>query len=434
MARGMALLAVSTSSFAAAPAPDLNGAWIAELRDAGMTNSDVNYARLRLEQQGESLSARGADFNLKGTLRGRVVELREPHWAEGERVYRGTVDGDVLRLKAQTPLGDYELKARRDTQLRATPRVHEFEPILFHRQFRGDAAPVLRINAGDTVRTWTLDTTGKDARERQLSAGGNPQTGPFFVEGVVPGDTLVVHLKAIRLNRDSAVTTAQLLGGTLSPYYHQQLKQAEFGLAFWHLDRAAGVAHLANAPSQKLKDFTVPLRPMLGGIGVAPEGGVAMRTGSLGEFGGNLDYNRLVEGTTLYLPVFHPGALLFLGDGHAAQGDGEIAGNALETSLDVEFSVDVIPGTSPRGPRLESEEFRMAMGIAGSLQLALQEATTNMAQWLEEDYGLNRSEVASILGTAVHYDIATVAADNVNVVARLEKRLLAPISRNAAGP
>src|SRR5205085_53599 len=123
---------------------------------------------------------------------------------------------------------------------------------------------------------------------------------------------------------------------------------------------------------------------MLGCIGVAPEGRTAVRTGGLGAFGGNLDYNRLVEGTTLYLPVAHPGALLFLGDGHAAQGDGELAGNALETSLDVEFSVEVLPGRSLVMPRLESDEYRMAMGIGGSLQLALQEATTNMARWLDE--------------------------------------------------
>ncbi len=136
-----------------------------------------------------------------------------------------------------------------------------------------------------------------------------------------------------------------------------------------------------------------------------------------------------MEGTTLYLPVFVPGALLFVGDGHAAQGDGEISGNALETSMDLEFSVEVLPGLSARGPRVESDEHLMAMGIAGSLQSALQEATTNLAQWLEARYGLNRSEVASVLGTSIAYDIAEVVDSDFNVVARLEKKRLETIPR-----
>ncbi len=117
---------------------------------------------------------------------------------------------------------------------------------------------------------WT--PRARTSQDHQRSAGGNPQTGPFFVEGALPGDTLVVHLKRIRLNRDRAVTTAYLIGSTVTLYYHAGLPPTEFGLAFWQLDRAAGVGRLEGAPSQKLKDFTVPLRPMLGGIGVAPDG------------------------------------------------------------------------------------------------------------------------------------------------------------------
>jgi acetamidase/formamidase len=429
----LGLLVTDPAAQAAQQAPNsLTGRWIGEFTSAGMANSDVDYQRLTFEQQGDTLTVRGPGRTMRGTIRGRTVELREPHWAEGERVYRGSVEKDVVKLTTHTPLGDYALRATRDASQSPSARIHEFSPAVFHRQFRGDVAPALRINRGDTVRTWTLDATGKDAHDRQLSAGGNPQTGPFYVEGALPGDTLVVHLRRIRLNRDTAVTTAQLIGSTLDPYYNEQLKDAEFPLAFWQLDRNVGVARLANAPSEKLKNFTVPLRPMLGGIGVAPQGGAAVRTGGLGQFGGNLDYNRLVEGTTLFLPVFVPGALLFIGDGHAAQGDGELMGNALETSLDVEFSVDVLPSESPRAPRLESAEHRMAMGIGGSLQVALQEATTNMAQWLEQDYGLNRSEVASVLGTAMNYDIAEVVDGDFNVVARLDKKLLTPIPRRGA--
>src|SRR4029077_17302969 len=129
-------------------------------------------------------------------------------------------------------------------------------------------------------------------------------------------------------------------------------------------DREHGVARLKK-PTGKLKNFTIPLGPMLGCIGVAPPGNMALRSGFLGAYGGNMDYNAMREGVTLYLPVFQPGALLFVGDGHAAQGDGELTGDALETSMDIEFVVDVIPGKSVAMPRAEDDEFLMAMGIAG---------------------------------------------------------------------
>src|SRR5437899_8935481 len=120
-------------------------------------------------------------------------------------------------------------------------------------------------------------------------------------------------------------------------------------------------------PTDKLKNYSVPLRPMLGCIGVAPGGNMALRSGFLGPYGGNMDYNQMREGVTVYLPVFQPGALLFMGDGHAAQGDGELTGNALETSMDIEFTVDLIRDKSSGGPRAENDEYLMAMGIGGSL-------------------------------------------------------------------
>jgi amidase len=415
--------------FAAQPpaAAALDGAWIAETKTRGVDNSDSDYARVRVEQRGESLTIRGAYFNLSGTIRGRQIDLSEPHPFEGQRVYRGEIVSGEIRLTNPTPFGENDIRIYRESASTGAPRTHDFSPTVFHRQFRSDVAPALRIGSGDTVRTWTVDSTGKDSKGRQLSAGGNPQTGPFFVEGALPGDVLKVQLKRIRLNRDTAVTTAYFIASTVTPTYYDRLAQPEFGLVYWQLDRAAGVARLANETSPKLRNFTVPLKPMIGGIGVAPEGYTAIRANGLGRFGGNLDYNRLVEGTTLYLPVAHPGAFLFLGDGHAAQGDGELAGNGLETSLDVELTVEVLPGRQLSMPRLESDEFRMAMGIGGSLQVALQEATTNMGRWLEEDYGLNTSEKASVLGTSMIYDIAEVVDGEFNVVARISKAILGPI-------
>ena len=142
-----------------------------------------------------------------------------------------------------------------------------------------------------------------------------------------------------------------------------------------------------------------------------------------------MDYNQLVEGSTVYLPVFHPGALLFIGDGHAAQGDGELTGSALETSMDWTFTVDVIRGRNIPSPRLENAEYWMATGIANSIPEALQGATTNLSRWLEEEYKLNAAEIGVVLGTAIRYDVAELVDPLITVVAKIEKHALAPIMK-----
>jgi acetamidase/formamidase len=176
-----------------------------------------------------------------------------------------------------------------------------------------------------------------------------------------------------------------------------------------------------------MKNFSIKLAPMLGCVGVAPPGRSAFQSGYLGSFGGNMDYNQIREGVTVYFPVYHPGALLFVGDGHAAQGDAELTGDALETSMDVEFSVDVLPGQSIEMPRAENSEYVMAAGIGNSLEDALQAATTNMARWLERDYKLNSAEVAMVLGMAMRYDIAEIVDPRVNLVAKVPKSVLSQL-------
>lgn len=142
-----------------------------------------------------------------------------------------------------------------------------------------------------------------------------------------------------------------------------------------------------------------------------------------------MDYNQVREGVTVYFPVFVPGALLFVGDGHAAQGAGELTGDALETSMDIEFAVDVVAGHAPPNPRMENTEYLMASGIAGSLDDAFRAATTNLARWLETTYGLNANEVSSVLGTSIVYDIAEVVDPQPHVVAKVPKSVLANLKK-----
>jgi amidase len=143
-----------------------------------------------------------------------------------------------------------------------------------------------------------------------------------------------------------------------------------------------------------------------------------------------MDYNQLREGTTVYLPVYVPGALLFVGDGHAAQGAGELTGNALETSMDIEFTVNIFAGGAPSSPRMENTEYLMASGIAGSIDDALREATTNLVRWLETMYGLNAAEVSSVLGTSMVYDVAEVVDPQPHIVAKVPKAALSALKKH----
>jgi amidase len=198
----------------------------------------------------------------------------------------------------------------------------------------------------------------------------------------------------------------------------------------WHLDLANGTASPAK-PAEHLAHYTVPLRPMLGCMATAPGPAQAPPgTGDSGYYGGNMDFNEITEGATVYLPVSNPGALLYLGDAHAAQGDGELNGNALETSREVEFTVDVIPNKRSPAPRVETPASIIAMGL-GSLDDAFREATSNMAQWLADDYKLSPSEIAQVLGTSAHYKVSEAADRNAGMVlsidkARLQTLTLAP--------
>jgi amidase len=276
------------------------------------------------------------------------------------------------------------------------------------------------------VHTTTIDSGGVDENGVTRALFGNPQTGPFYIATANPGDTLIVRIKRLRLNRDYADSLDSIVDRALGS--SMAAKASGLGKPVrWKLDRQRGMASPEN-PSDHLKNFEVPVRPMLGGLAVAPGFGSApISTGDTGRFGGNMDCNDVVEGNAVYLPVFQPGALLYLGDAHALQGDGETSQYALETSMDVEFSVDVVHGKSISMPRVESLTQIMVLGQAGSLDDALRAATTGMIQWLQQDYGLGLSESAQVLGSSVQYVVANLAGRGVGVIAKFDKVRLATL-------
>lgn len=410
-----------------ASAATFDGVW--EITFTRFGEPDL-FRRATLKTSGDKLTGQSGDVKIEGTTHGDSIRL-EVRQADGKELWNlsGTLVEDVLVGTGKIFDTPATWTARHPSVRPAgAAKEHRFTPRTFHRQFSSAIPPVMHLFPGDSVSTWTVDAGGRDASEKPRSQGGNPLTGPFYVENAWPGDTLVVKFTRIRLNRDSAGSGDSIVASAFDPYYFKDLKPVDKFDSTWRLDRERGVATLKN-PTERLKNFSVKLAPMLGCVGVAPPGNQSLRSGNLGSFGGNMDYNQIREGVTLYLPVYHPGALLFVGDGHAAEGAGELTGDALETSMDVEFTVDVIQGDSPDMPRADNDDALMAMGIGGSLTDALQSATTSMAQWLEHDYKLNAAEVAMVLGTSMQYEIAEVVDPQVNVVAKVSKSVLSQLHK-----
>jgi acetamidase/formamidase len=168
---------------------------------------------------------------------------------------------------------------------------------------------------------------------------------------------------------------------------------------------------------------------MVGSIGVAPPLNVALYAGDAWIYGGNLDYNRVTSGTTLYFPVYRAGAHLFLGDGHAAQGDGEISGQGLETSLDVEFTVELVKGNAVGQLWSERRGERHGARLRELARCSAPVSHQRHGGWLKLNQGLNDSEVAAVLGTSLRYDVAAIVNTRPHIVARLSKKTLAMISR-----
>ena len=301
--------------------------------------------------------------------------------------------------------------------------THRFTPDKFYNTFSFAHPPALRIKSGDRVVTKTIDAAGLDWNGKTVASGPNPQTGPFYIEGAEPGDMLVVTVEKIETNRAMAYSASLLAPYAVDPGAIATRVDREPRRVTWTIDKARGVARLDQADLQP-GGIELPLRPMLGCIGVAPARKEAISTAAPGAFGGNMDYAWMNAGVKLMLPVSEPGALLFIGDGHARQGEGEVAGTGLETSMDVEFSVELVKRKAIGWPRLETTTHVMMLGSARPLLQAFQHATTELQKWLMSDYGFTERGAQIFMGQATEYEIANVVDPNFTVVAKIRKELL----------
>ncbi|MEO8672439.1 MAG: acetamidase/formamidase family protein [Tahibacter sp.] len=396
---------------------------------------NTTYQALELAREGQALTGTLDGNALVGVRSGSAVRFAVTDADAARQAFSGTVRGESIQGLVDMPDSNHPSRrivhtftARKiPARPAGPPRRVEFKPTDYSNEFSPHRKPVLTLWPGDTVHTSTIDSGGVDEQGVTRALFGNPQTGPFYVASAAPGDTLVIRINRLRLNRDYADSLDSIVSRALTPRLASDATRLGKAVR-WILDREQGTARLEN-PGAALKSLVVPVRPMLGGLGVAPGFGSApLSTGDTGSFGGNMDFNDIVEGNTVYLPVYQPGALLYLGDAHALQGDGETSQYALETSMDVELTVDVLHGKSITMPRVESPTQLMVLGQAGSLDDATRAATTGMARWLESDYGLSLSEVAQLLGSSAQYSVANLAGRSVGVVVKMNKSILNQVS------
>jgi acetamidase/formamidase len=305
----------------------------------------------------------------------------------------------------------------------ASGETIKFEPTAGVQSF-AVREPVLRIKPGDIVESRTFSKPG-DYYDRQGGAWAG-EVGPFYIEGATPEDTLVVKILKVRPNRSTAVSQLNPNGisGVAADSRTRMLNDPLPARRFvWEIDTAKLTGRLV-LPNSSAREIVVDLQPMLGRLAVAPAGVEAFGGLWPGNFGGNMDATDAREGTTVYLPIFHEGAYFYFGDGHALQGDGEICGSGLETTMDVALQFDLIKGKPIRWPRMEDATDIMVAGSVRPLIDAFRIAQVELIEWLVADYGFEKLEAYQIVSQVGHTRVANVVDPNYTVVAKFPKRYL----------
>jgi amidase len=305
----------------------------------------------------------------------------------------------------------------------------DFFPTRYYSRFSAAVPVALHILPGDTILTETIDCTGidKDSKRRASTDMGNPLTGPFYVEGASEGDVLAVTFHHIAFNRNYAVCTEYFHPRSLPAAITKQFENKSIE-SRWDIDARNGII-TPDKRYQHLKNYKVHTAPFPGCVGVAAKNDIEINSEDAGVTGGNLDFNRITEGSTVYLPVYHQGAFLYVGDGHAAQGDGELNWSALETSLDLSFSVQVIKNKKIGYPRIDDDVYFITVGLDSSLDNAFKIATKGLLDWLIVDYHLTIEEATQVMGSSVEYKITEVVDPKVEIAAMIKKETLKGITK-----
>jgi acetamidase/formamidase len=313
--------------------------------------------------------------------------------------------------------------------------VIEFRPTLEQYGWTfGGTAPIRRVRPGSLLQLWSDDAFAGRLRHTKDRASelldtrySNPQTGPFFVEGAELGDTLALHFVSIEPARDWGVSTTLPLFGGLTGTTRTATLQDPLPELTWvyEIDSAARtVTFNANESDHRI---ALPLEPMLGTVGVAPERGEVRSTAVPDTFGGNMDTPEMRAGATCYLGVNVEGALFSIGDGHARQGEGESCGVAVETAMNVTMIVDLIKGGAPAWPRIEDDRHLMTVGSGRPLDDAWRAAQVDMIGWLGGLLGMGKMDTYQLLTQISLSPIANMVDPNFSAVVKVAKDLLPPM-------
>ncbi|MEV4704505.1 acetamidase/formamidase family protein [Actinoplanes sp. NPDC049316] len=295
----------------------------------------------------------------------------------------------------------------------------------------GGRAPIASIPSATRVRVRTWDCfAGKVRSVDDLPSRVcefpylNPVTGPFYVDGARPGDTLAVHLLSLTPSSTVGFSSTFPHFGALTGTHTTAMLHPALEERVWQytIDPHNSTVRYTARNSEYAVDL--PLAPMLGTVGVAPAAGEVRASIACGAHGGNLDTPLLQAGTTLYLPVNVDGALLALGDGHARQGDGELCGVAVEVPMDVTLAVEVIPGVTTAWPRLETDTHLMSIGVARPLEDAYRAAHADLVGVVSDLTGLDVLDAYQLLSQAGRAHVGNVVDTDYTIAAAIGKDLL----------
>ncbi len=312
--------------------------------------------------------------------------------------------------------------------------VIEFHPEREQYAFTfGGVAPVRKVTPPAMLRLWTDDAfCGNLASTSDMPSTAltmpfvNPQSGPFYVEGAEPGDTLALHFVELTPARSwGASSTIPFFGGLTSTDRTATLQDplAERTWIYEVDSERWTVGFQAQSSDLRLE---LPMDPMLGTVGVAPAAGEVRSSLVPDMFGGNMDTPEMRAGATCYLGVNVPGALFSVGDGHYRQGEGEACGTAVEGAMNVTLVVDLIKGGAPAWPRLETDDHLIVVGSSRPLEDAWRISQTAMVSWLGELYGLDKLDAYQLLTQISEAPLANVVDANYSALAKVRKALLPP--------
>ena len=315
--------------------------------------------------------------------------------------------------------------------------IHRFQPTKYYHTY-GPNPPELHVNPGDTIIANTVDAGGYNEKGEQIPveirqrspdtvfSSSNPLTGPIYVKGAEPGDSLVIDILDIHLNRGSAWSrNASNFGGLTEEAPGRRLllnDPVPSNRYEWSLDLEKNTA-TTILPGSKLRSPVIPLHPFIGSIGVAPRYGRVEMSLTPGEYGGNMDSPDVDIGAQLILPVNHRGALLVFGDVHAAQGDGELCGVALETSAELTLKLS-LNKSSVDWPRIINDDWIMVAGSSRPLMEAYKIAHVELIKWLTSEYGFDKWDALQLLSQVGRCSVANTVDPNYTVVAKFRRKYL----------